>query len=164
MRRLPRCAASHLKCFTTLVTYTSERSIPTSIRTSSRSLPAGPTNGWPALSSLSPGCSPTNITRALAGPSPNTVCVPSFQRSHALQVRADCCNFRRVGEGGMSAAALPLSFTSGLARILVRGINDWLSKERLRVVGELSQARTVRVIESLVADGSLQFGSQIYER
>src|SRR4051812_12645775 len=144
MRRLPRCAASHLKCFTTLVTYTSERSIPTSIRTSSRSLPAGPTNGWPALSSLSPGCSPTNITRALAGPSPNTVCVPSFQRSHALQLRADCCNFGSVGEGGMSAAALPRSFTSGLVEILVRSINDWLSEERLRVVGRVETGQDGR--------------------
>ena len=34
---------------------------------------AAPTNGLPARSSLSPGCSPISITRALAAPSPNTV-------------------------------------------------------------------------------------------
>ena len=40
--------------------------------------PAGPTNGLPALSSWSPGCSPTNITSALRVPSPNTTWVASL--------------------------------------------------------------------------------------
>src|SRR5437588_7775569 len=45
--------------------------------------PAGPTNGCPALSSWSPGCSPTSIMAAGTGPSPNTVRVALRQRSQA---------------------------------------------------------------------------------
>src|SRR4029077_16286887 len=33
----------------------------------------GPTKGFPAMSSTSPGCSPTNISSEPSGPSPNTV-------------------------------------------------------------------------------------------
>src|ERR687886_870789 len=62
--------------------------MPTSSRASSRTRPAGPTKGWPARSSWSPGCSPTIITSARPGPSPNTVCVPVRNRSHARQPRA----------------------------------------------------------------------------
>ena len=37
--------------------------------------PAGPTNGLPARSSLSPGCSPTSMRCAPRRPSPGTACV-----------------------------------------------------------------------------------------
>src|SRR5213080_2159692 len=62
--------------------------MPASSSASSSSLPAGPTNGRPARSSRSPGCSPTNISSAERPPSPNTVCVPFFHRSHARQPAA----------------------------------------------------------------------------
>src|SRR2546430_2860092 len=51
-------------------------------------LPAGPTKGFPARSSLSPGCSPTSITCARLGPSPNTVWVAFFQSGQARQSAA----------------------------------------------------------------------------
>jgi hypothetical protein len=76
MRRFPR--GVHLKCFTALVTYASDRSMPARPRSSSSSRPAGPTKGRPVRSSSSPGCSPTSTTRALTLPSPNTVCVASL--------------------------------------------------------------------------------------
>src|SRR5439155_25441883 len=62
--------------------------MPASSSASSSSWPAGPTNGRPARSSRSPGCSPTNISSAERPPSPNTVCVPFFHRSHARQPAA----------------------------------------------------------------------------
>src|SRR5579884_2081176 len=62
--------------------------MPASSSASSSTRPAGPTNGRPARSSWSPGCSPTNSTRASAEPSPKTVCVPVCQSGHALQSRA----------------------------------------------------------------------------
>src|ERR671933_3017970 len=71
--------------------------MPTSSRASSRTRPAGPTNGWPARSSWSPGCSPTIISSARPGPSPNTVCVPVRNRSHARHPRAA---WRRASSDG----------------------------------------------------------------
>ena len=47
-------------------------SMPASARARSSTRPAGPTNGNPARSSLSPGCSPTSIIDACRGPSPET--------------------------------------------------------------------------------------------
>ena len=44
--------------------------------------PAGPTKGFPARSSTSPGCSPTSIISAWSGPTPGTPCVASRHRSH----------------------------------------------------------------------------------
>jgi len=89
-----------LKCFTTLVTYTSERSIPASTRAWSSSFPAGPTNGRPARSSRSPGCSPTSMMVASARPSPKTVCVAAFQRSQALH---EAAAWRRHGSAAACA-------------------------------------------------------------
>src|SRR4051794_34819330 len=54
----------------------------------SSSRPAGPTNGSPARSSLSPGCSPSSTTRARAGPSPKTVWVAPRQRWQPRQPEA----------------------------------------------------------------------------
>jgi hypothetical protein len=47
----------------------------------SNNRPAGPTNGSPALSSWSPGCSPTIISHALVEPDPKTVWVALRYRS-----------------------------------------------------------------------------------
>src|SRR5438270_3181545 len=66
--------------------------------------PAGPTNGRPCKSSLSPGCSPTIITRAAGLPSPKTVCVPSFHRSQALHPAAAVRRAGSVSLSGMGAA------------------------------------------------------------
>ena len=52
-RRRPRCRVN-LKCFTALVTYSRSRWIPAAASALSSSLPAGPTNGAPALSCWSP--------------------------------------------------------------------------------------------------------------
>src|SRR6266540_3822567 len=71
----------------------------------SRRRPAGPTKGRPARSSRSPGCSPTNITSAVLRPSPNTVCVPDFQRSHALQPAAASLSLGRPPRSGSSSSA-----------------------------------------------------------
>src|SRR6266508_5564935 len=59
--------------------------MPASLSASSRSRPAGPTNGRPARSSWSPGCSPTNMTSARFGPWPNTAWVAFRHRSQARQ-------------------------------------------------------------------------------
>src|ERR1700722_12655693 len=58
--------------------------------------PTGPTNGLPARSSLSPGCSPTSITCACCGPSPNTVWVAFFQRGQARQLAASSRRILRL--------------------------------------------------------------------
>src|SRR6476620_8205012 len=52
---------------------------------SSRSWPDGPTNGLPAISSWSPGCSPTNMIEACAGPSPKTAWVALQYNWHPRQ-------------------------------------------------------------------------------
>ena len=52
--------------------------MPASSSARSSSLPAGPTNGWPARSSSSPGCSPTSMSSARRAPSPKTVCVAAL--------------------------------------------------------------------------------------
>src|SRR5882724_9395964 len=76
------------------------RSMPAAARALSRMAPAGPTNGRPCKSSLSPGCSPTITTRAVALPSPKTVCVPSFHRWHALHPAAAARKEASVGLSG----------------------------------------------------------------
>src|SRR5215813_11796921 len=67
--------------------------------------PAGPTNGLPSISSRSPGCSPTNMTGALLGPSPKTVCVPFFHKSHALHPAAMARSSANVLFGGIRTSA-----------------------------------------------------------
>ena len=74
---VPRRPGTHLKCLTTLVRKTTSGSTSASRSAWSRSLPAGPTNGSPALSSWSPGCSPTTISGASSGPLPATPWVAS---------------------------------------------------------------------------------------
>ena len=103
MRRLPR--GSHLKCFTAFVTYTSSRGMPASASALSSIAPAGPTKGAPCRSSWSPGCSPTNMTRAVLGPAPNTTCVAVRYRSHPRQLRAASLKTRRLVLSGTNGAA-----------------------------------------------------------
>src|SRR5579883_1946961 len=119
MRRLPR--GSHLKCLTVFVTHVSLRSIPASASARSSSLPAGPTNGWPARSSSFPGCSPTSIMRACALPSPKTVWVPRSQRGHALQRAAAARTSASVPWMGTSGAAVSnICFVPGILSFLCR--------------------------------------------
>jgi 23S rRNA (cytidine2498-2'-O)-methyltransferase len=58
------------------------------------------------MSSRSPGCSPTISTRACAGPSPKTVCVPIFQSGHPRQVRAASRNDFNVRRSGRNGSAV----------------------------------------------------------
>src|SRR5919204_3435004 len=67
--------------------------------------PAGPTNGSPARSSRSPGCSPTSITRARAGPAPNTVWVPVRHSGQARQPAAARRRLVSEGRDGISSCA-----------------------------------------------------------
>src|SRR5258708_9178378 len=62
--------------------------MPASFNARSRIWPAGPTNGLPARSSLSPGCSPTSMIDADCGPSPNTVWVAFFHKGQARHALA----------------------------------------------------------------------------
>src|SRR3954453_9823526 len=66
--------------------------MPAGSSASSSTRPAGPTNGSPARSSLSPGCSPTSIKSADAGPSPNTVCVAFLYRSQFVHPAASAAS------------------------------------------------------------------------
>src|SRR6202035_651658 len=72
--------------------------MPASLSARSSICPAGPTNGLPARSSLSPGCSPTSISGACCGPSPNTVCIASFQSGQARQPAASSRRVLRLRE------------------------------------------------------------------
>ena len=81
-RRLPSGEGRQRKCLTILVTKAVSRSIPAAWSARSRTRPAGPTNGRPARSSWSPGCSPTRMIRAGTGPSPMTAWVARSQSSH----------------------------------------------------------------------------------
>src|SRR5512133_2134801 len=91
----------------------------------SRRRPAGPTKGRPERSSSSPGCSPTRRISAVAGPSPNTVCVP---RSHSGQARQPAAARRsegRVGCSGTRGAAVCSSPRSGVRRAMPSGCAAW---------------------------------------
>src|SRR5690348_10134655 len=74
--------------------------MPASASPSSRTRPAGPTNGTPSRSSRSPGCSPTNIATERAEPAPKTVCVASSQSGQARHPAAAPRSFASVGFGG----------------------------------------------------------------
>ena len=120
--------------------------------------PAGPTNGRPIVSSWSPGCSPTNITAASGGPSPNTVCVAGSNSGQRRQVEASRrarSQFRhrprsaarrgpapagRAGEGASSSASASGTETSGVACLQQRA--RWLLPPGLQrlVVRGVAQA------------------------
>ena len=59
------------------------------------------------MSSLSPGCSPTNTTFAVRRPSPKTVCVAFFQRLHAWQCAAASRHEPRLFVSGRSGYRCP---------------------------------------------------------
>src|SRR4029079_3392852 len=68
---------------------------------------AGPTNGFPARSSLSPGCSPTSMTLARVGPSPGTACVAflySGQRTHPFSALRRADSERTTGTSSSTGA------------------------------------------------------------
>jgi hypothetical protein len=67
--------------------------------------PGGPTNGRPSRSSLSPGCSPTNINLARAGPWPKTVCVACAYKSQPWQSAAATRKLFSESRSGKNAAA-----------------------------------------------------------
>ena len=71
---------------------TSERVIPISSSSVSRSLPARPTNGSPCSSSLAPGASPTNISSASAFPAPNTTVLRVAASSGQRRQPCACAN------------------------------------------------------------------------
>src|SRR5918992_289511 len=80
--------------------------MPAASRPLSSSLPAGPTNGLPARSSLSPGCSPTSIPRARFRPSPKTVWVAPRQRWQPRQPAAasrSALSVRFSGRNGVAS-------------------------------------------------------------
>jgi hypothetical protein len=64
--------------------------------------------GWCQVAA---GCSPTTMIRARAGPSPNTVWVPSLYKGHPRHPFDAARSFGTVGRGGMKSAAEPVGFT-----------------------------------------------------
>src|SRR5579872_1688485 len=87
--------------------------MPASARHRSSNFPAGPTKGWPARSSASPGCSPTNMIRARSAPSPNTVCVAFWYSGQAVHSAAASRSRSSVGFSGMCTPA-PASVSASL--------------------------------------------------
>jgi hypothetical protein len=101
-RRRPRCRVN-LKCFTALVTYSRSRWIPAAASALSSSLPAGPTNGAPALSLMS----------AVGDPAPNTVWLACRYRSQPLQHWAAAVRSARLFVSGTKSAALWAAMSGG---------------------------------------------------
>src|SRR6266700_1406424 len=98
-------------------------------RSVSSSLPAGPTNGSPCLSSLKPGASPTIITSAGHGPAPGTACVRVACRLHLVQPRTS--SWRTA-----SSATELSDFDSGLERDEVARLADYLQNRLQLLVRE----------------------------
>src|SRR5918992_3024399 len=100
--------------------------MPAASRPLSSSRPAGPTNGLPARSSLSPGCSPTNITRARFRPSPKTVCVACRQRwqpRHPFAASRSALRVRRSGRKGVASfgSSTALAYPERVASLRMPG-------------------------------------------
>src|SRR3954465_8398672 len=106
--------------------------MPASASARSSSLPAGPTNGRPVLSSLSPGCSPMKIARDVARPSPNTVCVPVLQSGQAVQPAAAARGLASEGLCGTRGAAVQSSVCAMPARY-APSFRDPSRHQRLRL-------------------------------
>src|SRR6267143_2434041 len=102
--------------------------MPAAFRQRSSNLPALPTKGWPARSSLSPGCSPTNRIAARSGPSPNTVCVALRNSGQAVHSAAASRSSSRLGLSGISAAALSVSSISAMAPLSGRDHRPFLKR------------------------------------
>src|SRR3954470_15341983 len=116
----------------------------------SSSLPDGPTNGRPALSSWSPGCSPTTMTRAVRGPSPNTVWVPTLNRWHPRQPLLAARSVFSVGRGGMKSAAEPVGFAVFFGFVMLLAVFREAVMAGDRTVGILGLRRTLRLFASAV--------------
>src|SRR5262245_37490272 len=107
-------------------------------------------------SSTSPGCSPTTNRRALRGPSPNTVCVPTFHRPQPRQWVAAARSLDSVAFGGMKSAAelvvLAVFFRFiVLLAVLVEPVAAW-SWLTVRVyVGFCSRCLTRLVVDEAAA-------------
>ena len=95
----------------------------------SSAIEAGPTNGAARLSSMSPGCSPTMITRAVGGPAPNTVWVACSCRWHPVQSRAAARSTARSVESGTNGAAVGCSTSKTYP--LHRGPNPPADRDRV---------------------------------
>jgi hypothetical protein len=140
MRRLPR--SSYLKCFTALARYTLSRAQPSCAMARSSSWPAGPTKGRPARSSWSPGCSPTSMWCAPAGPSPHTAWVASAPMGQARQA----CAAMRSSSSVAGAAPPAGSRCSGRGALMRRAgvagasIIDWLRAPAPSASGWISAA------------------------
>src|SRR4051794_16092217 len=102
--------------------------MPASASALSSSRPAGPTNGSPLRSSWSPGCSPTNTTRAVSGPSPNTVWVAGSHSSQARQPAAAVLSPSSPTPDGGEASPL---------RSLIPGIRPQGGRSRERLLPRL---------------------------
>ena len=99
------------------------RSMPTRSSASSSTRPAGPTNGSPSLSSWSPGCSPTSISRAGTGPLPNTVWVARSHRSQAWHpADASRSSAMPARPARAKSAAMGGSTPGGASRRATRGM------------------------------------------
>src|SRR5262249_7901187 len=101
---------------------------------SSRRRPAGPTNGSPATSSLSPGCSPTSITGAPASPAPNTVWVAFAHSPHAWHPAAAARNESSVGSSGINGAAVGPLRLGAMPSLLPRD-RQHLGRDLCQLVG-----------------------------
>src|SRR5689334_22169210 len=97
--------------------------MPAAASASSKTRPAGPTNGLPARSSWSPGCSPTKTASARAAPSPKTVCVPTCQRWQPRQPAAASRSAGSVRRSGRNSAAVTSGSSPGMEP-LNRGIRS----------------------------------------
>src|SRR5579859_3977687 len=104
-RRLPRISC--LKCLTALVTNVWSCAISGSASAWSSMRPAGPTNGLPARSSLSPGCSPTSMKAARLGPSPGTAWVASLYSGQRVQTASAAASWRSEVIDSRFLASIP---------------------------------------------------------
>ena len=132
MRRLPR--TMNLKCLTALVTYIVRRSTPASASARSNSCPAGPTNGLPARSSWSPGCSPTTTMRA----SPAAFAEHGLRRGFPQRARAAVAAPRAArSTAGRSGSIVEVDGRSVMASVdrkvgsaVARGVHHALGARR----------------------------------
>ena len=115
----------NLRCCTALVTYNPSRSTPAASSALSSSAPAGPTNGSPARSSRSPGCSPTSISDAVDEPRPNTVCSASRNNSSPGSPLLPPYESVQVGDLGQNSRHPSQPFPWDTRRIaIIRAPND----------------------------------------
>src|SRR5688572_15688508 len=120
-------------------TWSRWRSIASIILVSSS--PARPTKGRPVSSSVWPGPSPTNMSRASGFPSPGTVRVRPWQRKHLRQPAIVAATSSSVlqGEGASSSAGTTMPGTVGIGGASV----DQCFAGRIGGTARLLDGRTV---------------------